>query len=1052
MPDSNTRSARIWCCRVIFPTMLSRRAAWCLPFLWTAHGLNAQQYDLRNYSLEAGLPSASVNAICEDTSGYLWIGTNEGVSRTDGIRFHDIGKREGLPNDDITALRCSGDGDIWIGCRNGALVLLRDLRPYIISSGDTLWGAIEDIRIDRNETVWIATTSGGIWRYTNGSLMKDPAPGLPDAPVNALVIAGTTVLAGTGKGLYALQDDKWHRVDVGVGHAILSLWADETGVVAGTANGFAELDPQLRPLPPADRFTGLHPIALADTRILAVLRDRDKDLWFGTSSGVVHLTRKGGHPVMHRIREVNGLGHDLVRTLYQDRSGAVWFGTGFGGVSRYVSDVFMHFTERDGLRSRIVSAVHRTPDGLLWFSTVGGGISAWNGERLVNYGPADGLPDGYVLDLEEDANGYLLAATANHGVYRWTGKNFGPVPDLFVPGSRIQVLERDEVGRIWIGHQHGLLIQGPVGIRSIAVPEGVLDIHFDRDTTWIASPKGVFFLQGEIERLRPMENLRNIPILSLEKDGKGNLWIGSDGQGLLRSNGSRLDSVTIEHNSMGAGRLASNTVMSVMLDAYQNVWAGTRRGVHAVELDIDQEMILDIRQFGSEDGFIGIETFRNATMLDGDSSLWFGTLRGATRYDPSIEAPIEEEPKVHLTNVQLFFENVDWSRWSDTITSSGIPIGLRLPYNRDHLTFEFTGISLAYPERVRYRYMLEGLDPDWSPITSTDRVIYSNIPPGDYTFKVLARNASGIWTEEPLRFSFSIIAPIWQRTWAQLLAGLLLIGGIWGFIRYRELRARREQRRLTVMVEDRTKELAQAQQRSDSLLLNILPKSTAEELKHRGAADTRHYDNCTVLFSDFMGFTSLSSKLDSHTLVKDLDHYFRLFDRITDEFGVEKIKTIGDAYMCASGIPEPKPSHALDAILTAMRMIEEVEKSNNVRRMEALHEWQLRIGIHSGPIVAGVVGEKKFAYDIWGDTVNLASRMESNGETGRINISGATYAQVMDYIEAQPRGPIKVRGKGEVQMYFLQRLRPAFSADDAGWKPNDRLLAIRQEMLTLQEF
>ena len=265
-------------------------------------------------------------------------------------------------------------------------------------------------------------------------------------------------------------------------------------------------------------------------------------------------------------------------------------------------------------------------------------------------------------------------------------------------------------------------------------------------------------------------------------------------------------------------------------------------------------------------------------------------------------------------------------------------------------------------------------------------------------------------------------------------------------MRIRERRLRKDRERLERTVRQRTHELATEKDRSDALLRNILPTATAEELKVNGKAKAHRYESCTVLFSDFKGFTTFSSRFDSDTLVSELHHYFGLFDQLCDAHGVEKIKTIGDAYMCAAGLPVPRNGHALDMVLMALAMIDAVERSNAERRAKGLQEWPVRIGVHTGPLVAGVVGEKKFAYDIWGDTVNIASRLESNGEAGMVNISGPVYAQVMEYIEVRPRGPVKVKGKGEVQMYFALRLKPEYSADALGHLPNDQLLARRDRM------
>jgi class 3 adenylate cyclase len=528
-------------------------------------------------------------------------------------------------------------------------------------------------------------------------------------------------------------------------------------------------------------------------------------------------------------------------------------------------------------------------------------------------------------------------------------------------------------------------------------------------------------------RLRPVRTLPAVAMSAVVRDGAGNLWIGTEAHGVYRLNGQRRDSLR------AANGLASDAVEQLLLDAVQNLWVGTRQGVDLVELDELQERVLRIVHHGPNEGFIGIECFRNANLLDSDGALWFGTARGATRHDPRLAVAELREPSIHLTDLRLFFERPDWSAWSHGTDKRGIPAGLSLPHDQNHLTFHFTGISLAYPEKVRYHYYLEGLDPEWSPITAIDHVTYSALPPGDYTFHVQARAASGTWNEPPIAYAFTIRPAFWQTIAFRVAAVLVLLLGVLAFIRLRTRRLRRDRERLERTVQERTRELAHEKDRSEELLRNILPASTAEELKTKGHADARRYEHCTVLFSDFKGFTTFSSRMDSDTLVSELHHYFSLFDQLSAQHGLEKIKTIGDAYMCAAGLPEPSPTHALRALLMAFGMLDAVERSNAERRAKGLQEWPIRIGLHSGPVVAGVVGTRKFAYDIWGDTVNLASRMEANSEAGRINISGPVYAQVMEWIEAVPRGPIKVKGKGEVQMYFAVRLKKEHSADARGW-------------------
>ena len=204
--------------------------------------------------------------------------------------------------------------------------------------------------------------------------------------------------------------------------------------------------------------------------------------------------------------------------------------------------------------------------------------------------------------------------------------------------------------------------------------------------------------------------------------------------------------------------------------------------------------------------------------------------------------------------------------------------------------------------------------------------------------------------------------------------------------------------------------------KSDELLLNILPKQVADELKSKGQATAKRYDNVTILFTDFKDFTPLASSISPIKLVKELNEIFSHFDDIMETFQIEKIETIGDAYFAACGLPEENKDHAFLCIEAAKQMFRYLEERNKKDEIQ----WQMRAGIHSGSVVAGVVSKKKYAYDLFGDTVNTASRMESNGEVGKINISETTYELVREKYNCFPRGQINVKGKGNLNMYFVE--------------------------------
>ncbi len=274
-----------------------------------------------------------------------------------------------------------------------------------------------------------------------------------------------------------------------------------------------------------------------------------------------------------------------------------------------------------------------------------------------------------------------------------------------------------------------------------------------------------------------------------------------------------------------------------------------------------------------------------------------------------------------------------------------------------------------------------------------------------------------------------------------MIVGLVLVFIIVGVLFY----SYRRQRKVNKIISRQQAEIVEEKERSDSLLLNILPREVADELKKRGKASIRQYEMVSVLFTDFKGFTSIAEKITPVELVRELETCFLRFDEIIEKYNIEKIKTIGDAYMAAGGIPIANQTNPLDVVLAGLEMQQYMNELKAAKKAAGNPYWELRLGINTGKIIAGVIGKKKFAYDVWGDTVNTASRMESSGEVGKVNISGKTYELVKDFFECEHRGKVTAKGKGDIDMYFVRRIKTDLSADSKGLIPNDEFNQMRDK-------
>lgn len=756
-------------------------------------------------------------------------------------------------------------------------------------------------------------------------------------------------------------------------------------------------------------------------RIRSICESVDGTIWLGTYSGVVRLRPENDFEPEH-ITVANGLADNRVRKVFQEPSGSIWFATYIGGVSQLTNTSFEHFTP-DPAQKFAFSAIAESPGNKCLAGVFENGLVeiSENGMHWI------------------DRTGYSVRSiSAPHNGVQWFVHNRGlsyvkekKVYSVALPDSLPTAFfyHCEVVGdSLLVSCQNRILVRSSdpkksEGFRQLAyfeLPEIILDFSWsEAQAIWAItdSQLGLWRANWTENQFLVIDNeeLAGSQFSDIELDNFGHVWIGSLNHGLFRLSEGRVSRL---HANNG---LNTNRVHQLVFDHLENLWVGGLQGMAQIILTAGNELIEKINHYTYNDGLRSMHTNLRAAFCDSRNQLWFGTVDGVTNYNAMRKVVVPAPPATHIHRVDLSFDpNTDWSKHAaDVNPTKGLPQDLKLPHNKNHLTFHFHGISLAKPSSVVYQYKLDGVE-DWSPITPNRQVTYPNIPPGEYTFLVISRGDSGIWNQEPAAFSFTILQPFYFTFWFVGVCVLLFVFIVWLVVRWREQRYRQETDYLEREVAARMVDLKMEKEKTDALLLNILPAKTAAELKEKGAADARLHRDVSVLFTDFQGFTQLSEKLSTTELVATVDECFKAFDAIVEQYGVEKIKTIGDAYMCAAGLPEPDPHHALNAVRVALDMQRFIERFNADRRKTGKPEWPLRVGIHSGPVVSGIVGRKKFVYDIWGDTVNLAARIESAGEAGKINVSATTKSLIEEVFDLEYRGKIPVKNKGEVEMYFVK--------------------------------
>jgi len=366
--------------------------------------------------------------------------------------------------------------------------------------------------------------------------------------------------------------------------------------------------------------------------------------------------------------------------------------------------------------------------------------------------------------------------------------------------------------------------------------------------------------------------------------------------------------------------------------------------------------------------------------------------------------------------------------------------------NGSSIEFILSGYDPIFWNSLNYSVILRGHNKSWSEWSTDNRYLFFDLKPGKYDFIVKSKNPMGEQLEDKL-ITINVVPPFYQTNFAYISLFVLLLLMAYATLEWRSYYHAKDKFLLENLINKRTDELVKEKEKTENLLARVLPRETANELKETGKVSTQRFNVVTVLFSDIQGFTRITDETNPEVLIDQLDKFFLYFDSVVEKYKIEKIKTIGDAYMCAGGIPQKNRTNPVEVVLAAFEMMFFMKELNKQHKF-GFDLWDLRIGIDTGPVIAGVVGRKKLTYDIWGSTVNTASRMESSGEIGKINISGNTYILVKEYFNCTYRGKMPIKNKGDIEMYFVDGIKPEFSENFAGIKPN-RDFEIQLQILRL---